>query len=74
MEDYFNEGTIRLIICFINSQHIQQKSEQDLPSDPNAPVAQFIGGQLRPAPRQGGKVDPIYKLFFPDGQGKTVTI
>lgn len=70
MEEYFSEGTIRLIICFINIQLIEQHPEQDLPSDTNAPAFQYIEGQgVRPAPRQGSRVDPVYKLFFPEGRG-----
>ena len=69
MEDYFSEDCIRLIICFVNSQHIKPQNEQDLPSDLNAPLFEFQGPRMVPIQRQGIRNDPIYKLFFPDKQG-----
>ena len=65
MEEYFSEETIRLIICFINSQEIKQNSEHDLPSDPNAPLLQYIEGQgLTPTQRHGSKADPVYTYTY----------
>ena len=71
MEDYFSEECIRLITCFINGHLIEQLPEQDLPSDPNAPLLEFVeGAGMRQMQRQGIRADPVYKLFFPDKQGK----
>ena len=70
MEDYFSEECIRLITCFINGQLIEQLPEQDLPSDPNAPLLELVEGVgMRQIQHQGIRTDPVYKLFFPDKQG-----
>ena len=70
MEDYFSEECIRLVICFVNSQLVDKQPEQDLPSDPNAPLLEFVEGVgMRPMQRQGLRADPVHKLFFPDKQG-----
>lgn len=71
MEDYFSEGCIRLIMCFINSQLIEQQNEQDLSSNPNAPVYEYdeIHG-VKPLQGHGIRMDPIYNLFFPNRQGQ----
>lgn len=71
MEDYFSEGCIRLIMCFINGQLIEQQYEQDLSSNPNAPVYEYdeIHG-VRSLQGHGIRMDPIYKLFFPNRQGQ----
>ena len=61
MEDIFPEVVIRLIICFLNKDLIRKQVEQAATS-----LLEVSGSyKFRPA-RPGQRVDPIYKLFFPD--------
>lgn len=69
MKDCYSENCIRLIMCFINGQ-IEQQCEQDLPSDSTVPLLEYVEGYgIRQIQYQGFRNDPIYKLFYPEGQG-----
>ena len=71
LEKHFSDQVIKLIICFLNKDLVQKHPELDTPSDLNAPLFNVTESlQVRPVQqRQGGRVDPIYKLFFPDKPG-----
>ena len=71
LEGYFSDQVIKLIICFLNKDLVQKHPELDTPSDLNTPLFNVTESlQVRPVQqRQGGRVDPIHKLFFPDKPG-----